>query len=243
MLKIAILDDDLFQQKHIEKLVEAYFKEINEYYELRIFSKGSHLINHIHEHGSFDLYLLDVVMPEINGIEVGKQLRNMKDMGFIVYMSLEAGYSLDAFSVRAYHYLLKPIQQEDFFNLMDEICRLFKLNYAKHIFVKTKDSIEKIDLYDINYVELLKRRIYYHLTDDRVIVSTSLHTTFENATREILEDNRFMMCGASYVINLYHISAIREYEIMLRDGSSFKPTKKYIPTIKSQWLEYWLKDS
>lgn len=244
MIKIAILDDDTIQRQHIEKMVEEYFeKHVEDSYEVRSFSQPNHLINYIYENGNFDIYLLDVVMPTINGIEVGKQLRNMKDNGFIVYLSSEKGYSLDAFSVHAYHYLVKPIQKEQLFDLLKDLYKQVKITNSRHIIVKTKEGIEKIDLDDINYIELLKRRIYYYLIDKSIIISTSLHTNFEAAVQDVLKDHRFMMCGASYVLNLHQVSTIKDMEIILKNGVDIKPPKRYIPLVKSQWLEYWLKDT
>ena len=244
MIRIAILDDDQRQQQNTEKLVEEYFtSQGNEYYELRIFSTASKLINHIYENGSFDIYLLDVVMPEVNGIEVGKKLREMGEKGFIVYLSLEPAYSLDAFSVHAYHYLIKPIQKDQFNRLMDDLYKQFKVSYAKHIFVKTNESVEQVDLDQINYVELVKRRAYYYLLNHTSVISTTLHQTFEKATQDLLKDQRFKMCGASYVVNLHQISAIRDLQIIFKNGVTIKPPRKYLTMIKSQWLEYWLQDS
>lgn len=244
MIKIAILDDDIIQRQLIEKMVEEYFEtNVSNAYEIRVFNSANKLINAIYEYGSFDIYLLDVVMPETNGIEVGKQLRNMNEKGFIVYLSLEPGYSLDAFSVRAYHYLVKPIQKDQLFELLKEIYEQLKINHSNHIFVKTKDSIEQIDLDDINYIELLKRRVHYYLSNQTTIISTTLHETFENAMKDVLKDNRFMMCGVSYVVNLHQIVSIRELQIIFKNSDISNPPRKYISAIKSQWLEYWLKDS
>ena len=244
MIKIAILDDDKRQQQNTEKLVEEYFNTLgNEYYELRIFSTANKLINYIYEHGSFDIYLLDVVMPKVNGIEVGKQLRSMGEKGFIVYLSLEPSYSLEAFYVHAYHYLIKPIQKEQFNRLMDDLYKQVKIVLQKHIFVKTNESVEQVDLDQINYVELIKRRANYYLVNHSNVISTTLHQTFEKSMQELLKDNRFTMCGASYVVNLHQISAIRDFQIILKNGVTIKPPKKSITTIKSQWLEYWLQDS
>ena len=244
MIRIAILDDDPIQQQLIEGMVEDFFDtNINSLYQIKVFTEANKLINYIYENGSFDIYLLDVVMPEINGIEVGKKLRNMGENGIIVYLSLERNYALDAFSVHAYHYLVKPIDKKSFFELMKDLYEQTKINNANHIFVKTKESIEKIDLDDITYIELIKRHIHYNLTDNKTIVSTTIHNTFENALQDILKDNRFMMCGASYVINLHQISSIRDIQIILKDGTNIKPPKKYLSKIKSQWLEYWLRDS
>lgn len=244
MMKIAILDDEAIQRNQIEKLVEHYF-EIHEdiYYELRLFSDANKLFNYIYEHGSFDVYLLDVVMPEINGIEVGKQLRKMNETSPIVYLSYERSYSLDAFSVHAYHYLIKPIHQEHLFKLLDDLCEQFKRTNTKYTIVKTKESVEKINLDDINYVELLKRRLYYHLSDGTTIISTTLHTTFEKTVQDLTKDSRFMMGGVSYVMNLHQIASIKEKQVNFKNGSSITPPRKYIPIIKSQWLEFWLQDS
>lgn len=69
--------------------------------------------------GSFDLYLLDIVMPEQNGIEVGLSIRKLDGLGLIVYLTTSPDYAVDSYLTNAFHYLLKPVRWEQMVSVLD----------------------------------------------------------------------------------------------------------------------------
>ena len=238
MIRIAICDDDAMQLKKTALMINEYF---NNHCELETFNTAASLFEKVKETRGFDIYLLDIIMPTMNGIELGKKLRELDDSAFIIYVTSETGYAIEAFKVHAYHYLLKPIKQQELFALLDDLCLKIKDTDSKYILVKTNDGVEKIDIEEINYVELLKRRLYYHLIDDTEIVSVSLHGSFKEANASLLEDERFVMCGASYVINLHQIKQITQEDINFNNHTTLEPPIRSLPTLKNQWYDYWFK--
>lgn len=241
MINIAICDDDTRQQGLIEDFLDHYLlcnKDLQ--VKFKTFSSGKELINYILENGSFDLYLLDIVMPELNGIDVGKKIREMKDEGFIIYLTSEASFAVESYNTRAFHYLLKPIEKEKFFSVLDSVFQLLKSKASKYITVKTQDGITKISFDEINYAELTGRRIRYCLIDKSVIESVTLRNTFAEAVTPLLNDQRFVLCGASFAINLHQVSSIKSNNVYFKNNEMILPPKKNISTLRSQWLDFWL---
>ena len=72
--------------------------------------------------GGFDLYVLDVVMPDLNGIEAGRTLRALGTAGEIIYLSQVADYAPDSYDVQAFYYLLKPIDEARFASRTRSLC-------------------------------------------------------------------------------------------------------------------------
>ena len=70
--------------------------------------------------GGYDIYILDVIMPQLNGIELGMNLREEGFDGKIIYLTSSQEYSLDAFRVRAFDYLIKPITKDAFHKTVAE---------------------------------------------------------------------------------------------------------------------------
>ena len=79
-MRIAICDDDPIELQNISTFIEEYFKSKNLPFNCRSFSSSTELANTAP--GEFDLYLLDVLMPALNGIELAKEIRSFDRLGY-----------------------------------------------------------------------------------------------------------------------------------------------------------------
>ena len=79
------------------------------------FPSGYALLDGAEEQGGFDLYLLDVLMPGLDGIQTGAKLRAQGDPGEIVYLTNSRDHAVESYGVRAFYYLVKPVEAEALF--------------------------------------------------------------------------------------------------------------------------------
>lgn len=240
MIHIAVCDDDLSQCEHTKSLLKKFFEirpEISVM--ISVYTSGEELLFSVEETGGFDLYILDIIMPQLNGIEAALQLRETDDLGQIIYLTSAPEYAVESYKTHAFHYLLKPIQEDMFFSVMEKILFLIQQRKSNTITVKTADAVQNISLDQILYVELVGRCAYYHLTDSSVIKSTTLRITFAEAVAPLLLDTRFILCGASFAINLHHVVAIDKQNIMFNNDIRIHPPKKSIPLVRTKWMNYW----
>ncbi len=101
MLMVAICDDDASEVKKIEDFVRAY----NGDFDITVYTSSKELARAIEEGAAFDVYLLDIVMPKPDGIELARIIRQTDETAVIIYLTSHDGRALDAFSVRASQYL------------------------------------------------------------------------------------------------------------------------------------------
>ena len=201
-LQIALCDDEITSHERTMDLIRQY-KQIHSERTLSLssFTSGKELINHVDEHGGFDLYILDCIMPGMNGIELGAALRMRDDMGFLIYLTTSPDFALDSYRVDAFDYLLKPVRSELFFQSLDKAYRSFSQIMQATVAIKTTDSIRMIPITDIRYAERIDKHIDYHLTDNTVIHSTSFNGSFQNAVAGLLAHKRMLLVGYSFVVN------------------------------------------
>ena len=81
---------------------------------------GLEVLDAAEEAGDFDLYVLDVVMPGLSGIQLGMRLREVGSVSPIIYLTVSPEYAVDSYATRAFHYLMKPVQPETLFQVLDE---------------------------------------------------------------------------------------------------------------------------
>ena len=114
-MRIAICDDQQSCLSRAAAAAEEYRKERPERsLRFALFSHPEDLLEAAEKIGGYDIYILDVVMPGLNGIALGERLRSAGYEGKILYLTSSQEYSMDAFRVKAFDYLLKPVTTEAF---------------------------------------------------------------------------------------------------------------------------------
>lgn len=238
-MRIAICDDEAICIEQVSAAVARYTAErADRRTELDAFSHPEDLLEAAEKIGGYDVYILDVVMPTTNGITLGAKLRDAGYNGKIIYLTSSSEYSLDAFSVRAFDYIIKPIDEQRFFNTLDEAAALISQKKDKFIIVKTKDRSIKLSFDSIVYAELSHRAIVYYLSDGRAVESTSLRGSFTDAVTELLADKRFYQCSVGMLVNLDCITEIESGAIVF--GNTYRPFlgEKHCRKLRSAWSEY-----
>ena len=237
MYHIALCDDEAVQRQITGEMLDRYIAGRKLAATVRKFSGGQELLNAMYDE-TFDIYILDIVMPEMNGIELGQKLREMDFDGKIIYLTSSAEYAIDSFKAKPFNYLIKPVSKDAFIAALDEAVLASEVRKEKSLVVKTQENITKLSLNSIMYAELNRRCISYHLSNGRITDSIQIRTTFAEAVQELLKDSRFVLCGASMVVNLTHISSIESDALVFKDVFKAYPGKKACRDIRSVWYDF-----
>ena len=238
-MRIAICDDEAIYIEQVKAVADRYTEcRSKQHLELDAFTHPDDLLEASAKIGGYDIYVLDILMPEMNGIALGTKLRDAGYSGKIIYLTSSSEYSLDAFSVRAFDYLIKPINEQLFFKALDEAAALISERQNKYILVKTKDRNIKLSFDSILYAALNHRVVTYYLSDGRTVESTSLRGAFTDAVAELLEDERFNLCSVGMVVNLDHITEIENDAIVF--GNTYRPFlgEKLCRKLRGIWSEH-----
>ena len=243
MYNIALCDDEAICINSLKEHLEEYLAEHNDIsVKIHTFTNGYDLIDDT-DRTDFDLYILDVLMSGISGIETGKKLREAQKEGMIVYLSSSRDFALDAYDVQPFHYLVKPIQKEKLFVVLDAVFDILHKRGSKSIIVKTKEGVFQLAFDEIVYVDFINRACRYHLYDGRSVVLSQQRKSFGEMVSPLMEDKRFCSCGASLVVNLHYVKAIKRDHLFFKDnGSPLYFPKTSLNPLLSAWTDYWLKE-
>ena len=165
-----------------------------------------------------DLVFLDVQMPDLNGLELSKKI---KDNTRIVFTTAFEEYAIEGFKVEALDYLLKPFNYDDFFSASLKALRWFELVNSPdkqsspqddYIYVKSEYKHIKIILNDIIYIEGLKDYVKIWLRNaEKPVLSLMSLKSLENE----LPTNTFMRVHRSFIVNLNNIETIERGQIIM----------------------------
>lgn len=242
MLQIALCDDETACHDMTKKLLAEYAQRSSSVsYTLSCFSSAGELLNHIDTNGTFDIYILDIIMPDMNGIRLGAALREKNDDGLIIYLTSSPDFALESYSTDALHYLLKPIDSEPFFQCMDKAMSRLNRSLTETISIKTRGSTRIVPIRDILYAERVNRHIRYYLNDNTVIDSVTFNDTFQNAVSLLISYPDFLIVGSSFAVNLYYVTEVTKSDLRLSGNYLVPIPRRAYEAVKSTWADYWLK--
>lgn len=239
-MNIAICDNDPIYRDQVRKIVEHYSATHSAAdISLAVFEWAEDLLEAARKLGGYDIYILDILMPGMNGIQLGVSLREAGYDGKIIYLTSSEEYAIDSFKVKAFHYIMKPIEQTVLFSVLDEAYDAISVQKNRSIIVKTKQNSVKLQFDSILYAVLTKRAIVYHLVGGNTVECTTLRTTFTEAVAPLLEDSRFVLCGAGMVANMHHITMVESDALVFRDKHRAYLGKKACQEIRAAWNDFW----
>ena len=243
MLRIAICDDEENQLNQTAALLNTYLRSrsgLNG--QVETFQSSRALLARAAEEGGFDLYVLDILMPELSAIDAGRRLRALGGGGEIIYLTCSNDFAADSYDVRAFFYLLKPVEEGKFFHVLDGAREKLNRRRSNAVMVSTADGPRRILLEHIRYVERVGRCIRYYCTDG-VIDSQTIRVSFREAAAPLLADRRFYLCGASFVLNFQHVAGVNGQTALLDDGQAVALPRMAATDFKKAWGNYWLTEA
>lgn len=240
MLRIALCDDEKNQLDQAAALLSAYFcarPGLNG--QVESFLSGGELLARAEAIGGYDLYILDILMPSPSGIETGRRLRALGDGGEIIYLTTSNDFAADSYDVQAFFYLLKPVEERRFFQVLDGAVEKLNRRRTSAIVVNTADGFRRILLERILYVERVGRCARYYCTDGAVD-SHTIRVSFRELAAPLLADPRFFLCGASFVLNFQHVTGVVSQTALLDSGQTVALPRSAAAHFKKAWGSYWL---
>ena len=181
------------------------------------------------------VYLLDVVMPKVDGIDLGKKLRESGKNAAVIYISTSKEFALDAFEVHAFSYLIKPFTSERLFAELDG-CLDQTTSSQQKISVKTADGIVMVDTAEIIAVEYYAHRLTFHLKSGKKLDSVYKKEPFYVQAEGLIKSGSFVRVSASYLVNFRNIGGLKTDEFIMCDGSRYKITRKFSDA-RRQYIE------
>ncbi len=224
MIKIGLCDDISVQLSIISDIVGKYCKDHNLEVRIKEFETGEALLDYVDEHGFFDIYFLDMILPGVQGIEIGQRLRAMGDEGKIVYLTATSEFAVESYEVKAYFYLLKPISKDSIYKVLDKAIEEIEDSNErvekneKNIEVKTHNGKQIIRIRDILYVDIVNRGLCFHMSDNTLLEGPMLRIPFSEAVSNLTTQDRFIFAGSHLLVNAQNIDKADKTSVTFING-------------------------
>lgn len=239
ILKIGICDDDISMIKQLKEYLEYYSFAYNIDFETHSFTHAKDLLACYHATGDFHILFLDVEMPDINGIELANQIRQLPDRNVtIVFISSYPEYMKESFQVHAYQYLTKPLEQDVFKREMNRIITDMIQQMSAKLILSSDAQRELVFLDQLLYIKCTasKSKKLDFVLRDRVIHSHGTIADYEKR----LAGSGFICPSRSYLIHLKFVKYIRKDELVLTNNHSIPISRRKEKAIREYFNQQLL---
>ncbi len=237
MYQIALCDDIISELEKIETLLGKY-EEKNPLlkYGIKQFESAQLLIDMIKEKKYLpDLLLMDIFMKEKTGLDAVKELRREGYNVPVIFLTTSTEYALEAYQVDALQYLVKPLDKNRFFHVMDMAFEIIRKNEKDFVVIKTSAGLRQIQPDQIIYCETQKNYQFLYLENEQIKVRMTSKELYE-----ILGTfHQFSKCGSSYVINLNHIVTMNREEIHVDNGDKIYLPRNRVTEFKKNYFAFY----
>lgn len=225
-MEIAVCDDE----KIIRGQVVKYLKQYGNNFNIIEYSGGYDLLT---SGKIFDIIFLDIDMPEIDGMAVADKLRKNKIDSHIIFLTSHAERIYDAFKVKAFRFLTKPIDLKAFNEAVKEAEN--EILNAEKIVINQKGRLFNIKLMDIVYLEAFGDGSYIYDRYNNVYESRVQLKEWDMK----LKDKHFFKIHKSNIVSMFYVKKINNNELELDySAASFTISRRNISAFKEAYLQF-----
>lgn len=219
-MEIAVVEDEKAVREYLCSLIKRQAPKCR----LQAYAAGEELLV---SGRRFDIVFLDVRLGGMDGIEAARRLRERQEETILIFLTGLKAYVFDALDLYAFHYLLKPVDEQKFAKVLERALReAARKKERREIFIKTRNLT--LDQADILYIESIRKKVEIHTARENI----KIYASMEELEGQLGEE--FYRCHRAYLVNMAHIAQYSSDSITLANGESvYLAKKKYGEFVKA----------
>ena len=230
-LRVAVVDDAEHDRIRNTKETEAILRSAKISHSIDCYENAEALLDAIRSGKKYVLLLLDVIMDEMDGMALAKELRDQGNNTAIIFISSSQEMAHRGYRVNATRYLVKPVDREE---LKEALLYCYdKWQDKKEILLPTFNGQHRTSFTDIQYVEAYDRGTRFFLNNETVETRLKF-----GETEAMLPKSTFVMCHRAYIVNLSHVKNIRQYEFVMKSGVSVPISRHRYGEVNRQFVNF-----
>lgn len=217
---LAICDDEKACAGYIQSLAKLWAKQAHVSLNIELFPSAEAFLFRYEEKSDFDLLLLDIEMAGMDGVTLAKKIRRTNDDIQMIFITGYADYIAEGYEVSALHYLMKPVDEEKFFQVLGRAIRRLQRG-EPFITLETPRETLRLPLGKIRWLEVSHNYATIHSAKDYTV-----KRSLGELEKEL--DERFFRLGRSCILNLAYVCRVTRTEVELTTGERLPlPRRQY----------------
>ena len=235
MYNVAICDDTEEERLQAAEYAGRFFDREGIEVHIDTYAAGRELL----ESGrKYDLYLLDVLMPGMSGIDTAQDMAEDKDNTVVVFITSSLESAVEGYRVEAAGFILKPVEEESFWSTMERVVRR-RLGVKKAVLSLVHNRVNvELPLERLAWFENRLHRVFVKLTDGEVL---SVNQKLSELQLALEPHSQFLRCHQSYLVNLDYVDKLEDSCFYMRDGQMIPISRNFYKQSKNAYYHYRLK--
>ena len=176
---IAVCDDQIEELEKLTALLQAWQSDRRSDVRFQTFRSGGQLLDAARAE-RFTLYLLDVLMPGMTGMDAAREIRSFDAAADIIFLTTSPGFAYESYGVRAAEYLLKPINAKLLYPVLDKLY-LRDQKPQDGLTVKSNGMLVRLPFSQLSYVEVNGKHLFFNMADGTVYEVAASMREYEGA--------------------------------------------------------------
>lgn len=232
MVRIVALDDEVYWIEMLKQITREFFGQ--EEYEFFSYTNAEKFLFDMEEKREYDIVLLDMEMPETNGLEIGGKVRLKHPESTIIFVTNYVEYAVQAYEVNAFRYIPKVMLKEKLPEAYALLIEKMKTQDKKFFSIYNNEKMERIAEDSIYYLKKEKKYVYVVHSNGEEKVRMTLTEAYNKL---IAQD--FVYIDRSCIANLRHIMAVENHQVKLRNGTYLDISQPQYANVRKQISNYW----
>ena len=231
MIKVAIVEDDQDERTRIRECLSYLEETEGLVFAVTEFSTGmAFLGNYTPE---YDIVLMDIEMPGMDGMETARKLRRMDDSVVLIFVTNLAQFAISGYEVEALDFILKPVNKYSFALKLKRAAARTARRTDEFISIRTEGNIFSVRIASIKYLEVTGHYVVYHTTQGNFTEYTTLKEAYGKINKDI-----FVFASRSYLVNLQHVDAVNRETVVVGGDELLisRPQRKVFLTAVANYL-------
>lgn len=236
-MTICYCEDESAQAKAFAIKIDQWAKNKNTVVRTDLFECAEEYLFKA-EQNAYDVIFLDISMRGQNGMELARQIREKEKDVILVFVTSDASYVFDGYEVGAYRYLMKPVDEEKLWEILDYARMQKEVEEENYILVKKDSQSVRVNLKDIIYIEAQKHYVNLCMENKE---SINIKTAFTELLQETQEkSDTILLTHRSYAVNIEKVVRIGRTECVLSDSSVIPVSRSFYKEVNEAFIKYHL---
>lgn len=233
MLSIAIYSDQKDSSAALRSTIQDFLIDSKIIAKVSIFHEPDEFIT---VPGSYDIYIMDMDSAD-DVIELGRRMMGIDVGSHFVYMCSDTSRAYQAAKIHADYFLAKPIDTEEFTLVLKKIKQEIQ---DDNIIIKIPTGERRVRANSLNYINIVKRCLCYHLKDGAMFDGQTLRTSFEKAISPLQhhKSKSFLFLPPSLLINVGEVKIVNSNNVVFENDDVLYFPKKAYETVREAWVNY-----